>query len=723
MLKLFNATLVTLFIYCPFYSIQAAQVENLQSTQSFTGAFLTPNAQVMEEGEISFLYGQGVPYRNKIAELDNLFFSVGLFQGLEVGGRIVTQTYDCNIYTESGCGIRDLSASLKYQLPYVKQYTGFDFAVGVQDLGGAANNFETYYAVADYEFDFYPVRLSAGYGQSELSLGIMDGEFASIEVQPLSFMQLVAEYDSAQLNGAVKVFTPEGLLPLDAQLALQYQLYTGHDDTSDDNQAMWTVNASVPLLGFSSNKATNNQENNLSTQDIITIEQHKSEFSDITSLKKALLDEGFLNLNITYDKNRLYIALEDRRYNHNQIDGIGVALGIISSHAGSGLFADLGIDSKSQDFQLFNLVNGVPVGKVSGSIACYREFIKTAKHCDSLTYQRTDINSDYQNIAWTQKTQASSFGRTQVILAPALRYGLATEYGVWDYSLALATNVYTTLWQGAALDIRHILPLSNSDDYEDGYWQESQFTNEIDRAVIHQAFALPFGIMTQFSGGYLSANNFGVTSTHPANSSGGYDLSGYLGGSNETEWVSATGRHTFGFQLSQFGAIDEFDEFGADIRTRYTVLGNYKLSVPEFNWQLTAQAGEYGNGDKGYKVISSHWLGDVRVDATYLESTADSRDTSEKFVTLSVAFPLTFWRDMAPRYVQLRGIDQFTLSAQTRVGEDANYLNPGLGSELNFQHSLSRQYNNRDRNSENYFKVNTQRLRNAYLKYLEQVKG
>jgi len=122
-------------------------------------------------------------------------------------------------------------------------------------------------------------------------------------------------------------------------------------------------------------------------------------------------------------------------------------------------------------------------------------------------------------------------------------------------------------------------------------------------------------------------------------------------------------------------------------------------------------------------VISSHWLGDVRVDATYLESTADSSNVSEKFVTLSVAFPLTFWRDMAPRYVQLRGIDQFTLSAQTRVGEDANYLNPGLGSSLNFQHSLSRQYNNRDRNSANYFKINTQRLRNAYLKYLEEVKG
>jgi len=722
MLKPVKYALFPLFLSLPSYVTQAKEVQNLLSTQSFTGAFLTPNAQVMDEGDFSFLYGQGVPYQNKIAELDNLLFSVGLFEGLEVGGRIVTQTYGCNIYQDSGCGIRDLSASLKYQFPFVKEYTGFDFAVGVQDLGGAANNFETFYAVADYEFDMYPVRVTAGYGQSELSLGILDGEFASIEVQPLSFLQVVAEYDSAQINGAVKVFTPEGLLPLDSQLALQYQLYTGHDGEVDDNQAMWSVNASVPLLGFNLNKTKEDLKHNLAIQDIITIEQNHSQVSGLPELKKALLDEGFLNLNITHDDSKLYIALENRRYNHNQIDGIGVALGIISSHAGTGLFADLGIDNKSQDFELFTLVNGVPVGQVSGSLTCYREFIKNDENCSSLHYERTDVASNYKNVVWTNEKEASSFGRTQVILAPTLRYGLATEYGVWDYSLALATNVYTTLWTGAALDIRHILPVSNSADYEDGYWKESDYTNEIDRALLHQAIALPYGVTTQFSGGYLSAGNMGVISAFPDNASDDYELSGYLGGFNETEWQSPSGRHSVGFQYSRFDAIDKVDEFGLGIRSRYTTLGQYKLSVPEYNWQFTAQAGEYANGDTGFKAVSSHWLGDVRVDATFLNAEALGSNEAEKFVSLSIAFPLTFWRDMSPGYVQLRGIDQFTLSAQTRVGEDSNFLNSGLGSDMNLQHSLSRQYNNRDRNSQNYFEVNKARLRNAYLKYLEEVK-
>jgi len=722
MLKPLNYTLVAFSFLLPSFLTQAEGVENLLSTQSFTGALLTPNAQVMNEGDFSFLYGQGVPYQNKIAELDNLFFSVGLFQGLEVGGRIVTKNYGCNLYQDSSCAIRDLSASLKYQFPYVKDYTGFDFALGVQDLGGSANNFESFYAVADYEFDAYPVRLSAGYGTSEMSLGIMDGEFAAIEVQPLSFMQLVAEYDSSKVNGSVKVFTPDGLLPLNSQLALQYQLYTGHDDDIDANQAMWSVNASVPLLGFNLNQKTNEVTNHLSIEDIITVEQHHTEVSGLAELKKALLDEGFLNLNISHDKDKLYIALEDRRYNHNQIDGIGVALGIISSYAGSGLFADLGIESKEQAFSLFPLVNGIPVGEVSGSLVCYRQFIKSDKACANLTYERTDVASRYSDVAWSSEVEASSFGRTQVILAPALRYGLATEYGVWDYSLALSTNVYTTLWPGAALDIRHMLPISNSGDYEDGYFEDQQFDNEIDRAMLRQAFALPYGVTTEFSGGYLSAGNLGVRSTFPDNSSGDYDLSAYIGGVNETEWQSPTGRHAVGFQVSRFEALDDVDEFNAPIRDRSTALGHYKLFVPEFNWQFTAQAGEYGSGDVGFKATSSHWLGDVRVDASFLSSEALGRNESEEFVSLSIAVPLTFWRDMTPRYVQVRGTDEFKFTAQTRVGEDANYLNDGLGDEITSEHNLSRQYNNRDRNSQHYFETNKARLRNAYLKYLEQVK-
>lgn len=698
----FSKLTYPLLICCPV-TLLAQEVDNLLSMQSFTGGLLTPNAQVVDHGDFSLLYGQGVPYKEKIAELDNIFFSVGLFPGLEVGGRIVTETYNCNHYTDGGCGIRDLSASFKYQLPFVYDYTGFNLALGVQDVGGAANNFETFYGVADYEFSDFPVRLSAGYSQSKLSNDILNGAFGLAEIQPFSFMQLIAEYDASQINGAVKLFTPEGFLPLDSQLALQYQLYTGHDSDHDDNQHMWSLNASLPLRGFGFNQPQDISKNAyLTTQDLVIVEQNKSDAADLTSLKKALKNEGFLNIRVTNNNSKLFIALENKRYNQNQIDGIGVALGIISSYAGEGLFSDLGINDKEQQIELYFLTNDIPMVKVSTSATCYRDFIVSGVICNTTEFQSSNVQQSYQTVSWLDNEINSGFGRTQIILSPALNHRDATEYGVFDYSLALATNAYTTLWKGAAIDVRHLMPISNSDDFEDGeIWENSRYKNEIDRALIHQAFQIPFNIMTQFSGGYV--------------------YGGYVGLMNESQWESEDGRHAVGFEVSQFSYYDEYNEHGYKVDNRETMLASYQISVPEWDWQAKATAGQFRQGDNGFKLTTSHWLGDVRLDASYQQTTEENSEKSEQYVTLGVAVPLTLWRSMSPGYVQLRGIDQFTYAVQTRVGESHNNLGTGLGADIGLQHNLSRQYNNRDRLSELYLQENEQRLRNAYLRYLDQV--
>ncbi|WP_413700661.1 YjbH domain-containing protein [Psychromonas sp. KJ10-10] len=641
---------------------------------------------------------------DEIADLDNIFFSVGLFPGLEVGGRIVTKTYDTNLYIDSNGGIRDLSASLKYQIPYIYDYSGINLALGIQDAGGATNNFEAYYGVADYAFDAYPIRLSAGYGKSKLSNDILNGAFGLIEAQPFSFMRLLAEYDASKINSAVKLFTPEGLLPLDSQLALQYQIQTGHDDSSDDNQHMWSINATVPLLGFGFEQPDYISKNNyLTTQDLVKIEQEKSDIADLNALKKALQDEGFLNIRVAYNNNKLFIALESRRYNHNQIDGVGVALGIISSYAGAGLFSDLEIDDPTQNFELYVLNNGIPMLKVDTSASCYRTFITSGEACGETQFQSSDVQLAYQNVSWLDETINSGFGRSQVILSPALQHRDATEYGVFDYSLALATNLYTPLWKGVAIDIRHFLPISNSDDFDDDndLWGSSRFESEIDRALIHQAFQVPYNIMTQFSGGYIAGD--------------------YIGLMNESSWTSETGRHSVGLELGEFSYIDDTDSYGNSVDNLGTRLASYQLSVPEWDWQFKATAGQFMQADFGMRLTTSHWLGDVRLDATYQRTTADGASEAEQFVSLGLAIPLTLWRDMSPGYVQVRGIDQFNYALQTRVGNTHNNLSSGLGNNLDLQHSLSRQYQNRERLSVLYLEQNEQRLRNAYLRYLDQV--
>lgn len=668
------------------------QVDQLPSHQSFTGLTNTPNAQVVNTGDFNLYYGQGLPYQNGIGDLDDWVATVGIFPGLEVAGRVVTKTYDCNTYTDKNCGIRDLSASLKYQLPFIYDYSGFNLAIGTQDLGGAANNFQTTYVVADKTLENWPVRFSAGYGQSKLPSGIMDGPFGGIEIQPFSFLQLTGEYDSTEFNSSIKAVTPKDLLPYDMRVSLDYQVYTTRENT-DKN--IWGLSFNIPLVGYLDNKPAELAKQTPDKKQLLQASLSGHESAGMAKLIQSLEKEGFINIQVgKADNNKIIIALENRRYNRNQIDGAGVALGIISANAGKSISVDLELtEQTSPNIEMVMLTNGIPVLAVSTNTQCYREFLMSGISCKQTKISTTNLSKTLDNTDWQHEKVNSGFGRSQVIVSPATRYAFATEYGVLDYSLALATNLYVPLWKGFAVDVRYILPIDDSDDYQEGgYWGNQAYESEIDRAVVHQAFQLPFNIMTQFSAGYI--------------------FSGYIGAENETVWNSPEGYHSFGVQYSEFTYKDDKDDFGNTMEDKGTLLGSYTLSVPEINWQLKVEAGEFWQGDKGYQITTNHWLGDANVFVSYL----DSED--EQFVSAGISLPLTFWRDMKPSYVQVRGIDQYTISAQTRVGESHNYINSGLGAQVDFQHNLGRQYFSRNRLTPSYFENNLQRLRNAYLRYL-----
>ncbi|MFA0338391.1 hypothetical protein BCT61_09895 [Vibrio breoganii] len=664
-----------------------AQVDILPSQQGFSGLIFTPNAQTIETGRGSALFSQGVPYRGSIAELDNWYVNAGVFPHLEVGGRIVTQTYDCNGYTESGCGIRDLSATAKFQLPYLEDLTGFNLAFGAQDIGGAASNFDAYFVVADTEIESFNLRLSGGYGQSDLSLGVLDGPFAGAEWQPFDFVQLAGEYDAQEFNAAVRLMTPRDMLPYGAQLAAQYQLYSGHEN---QDQTLWGVSASVPFFGdtFTRNKYSDVKPD---SQTQVETQLAKGDASSLTQLIGKLEQEGFVNIRVGAKLDTLVIALESKRYQHNTMDGAGVALGIISANSGEGLFSDLPRgSSKTQKVELVLLQNKVPMISINTELNCYRDFLKNGAKCEQMQFSNQDLTAKLDQTQWRYETVNDGFGYSELIFSPVMNYAVATEYGFFDYSIGLGTNLYTPLWKGAAVDVRHILPIANSDDYDDGYYESDALENEVDRALVHQAFRLPANTMTLFSAGLIKSD--------------------YYGGQNETQWYSTSGMHNLGFEAGYFTAKDSIDT-----EDRTPLLAHYRLSVAQWNWQMQVQGGEFWGGDQGVKATSSHWLGDTRLDASYLNS------ESEQFVTLNVSIPLTFWRGMKPDYLTVRGVSEWNFSVQTRVGESHNQLNTGLGKTANNYHNLDRQYFNRARLNPNYFENNPIRLRNAYLRYLDEV--
>ncbi|EJC6933724.1 YjbH domain-containing protein [Vibrio parahaemolyticus] len=679
----------------PLSAIAFADLSNLQdlpSNQSFTGVIYTPNAQTLEYGLFRFTFAQGLPAEGVVQTSDSLNFSLGLLEGLEAHGRIITTNYSANCFVD-GCGIRDLSMSFKYQIPNYWSIDNFNIAVGVEDFGGELSYFDAYYGVADYTLEDIPLRLSIGYGKSDNVLGVLDGSFGSIEYQPFDFVQFTGEYDSAEFNSSVKFFTPESLLPYDMTASLSYQVYSDHDT---DDQAIWNAALSIPLI-TSYTRSRDYARGNGSLMERLALEQGKANNASISALITALRNEGFVNVKVGVSNDKVVVALENRRYNHNQVDGLGVALGIVSSHLGQNAAQDIG--AASDQFELVMLANQKPVVSVLSNSNCYQSFVNGSASCDDIQFITRDLSERLDMVDWKTERVNSGTLDSQIVFSPMVRHGVATEYGVYDYSFAMSSNLYTYLWSGAAIDVRHILPLAESDDFEEGgYFEDSVYENEIERAMVHQFFRLPYvDIANQVSLGLVKSD--------------------YIGARSESAWFSQSGNHWLGLEMSYFQHQDEKDKNGYANPDRQTFLTRYTFSMPEWDWQFNATAGEFWKGDVGAKFTTSHWFEDIEVSASYQVTKFNDTD-EEQFVTVSVKLPLTPWRDMSPSVIQVRGNEAYDFNVTTRVGNDYNYLAAGQGDELVMDNSMLRRYFNRGRYGQEYFEQNRQRIRNAYLRYL-----
>ncbi|MCS0322344.1 YjbH domain-containing protein [Vibrio sp. 2094] len=679
----------------PLSAIAFADLSNLQdlpSNQSFTGVIYTPNAQTLEYGLFRFTFAQGLPAEGVVQASDSLNFSLGLLEGLEAHGRIITTNYSANCFVD-GCGIRDLSMSFKYQIPNYWSTDNFNIAVGVEDFGGELSYFDAYYGVADYTLEDIPLRLSIGYGKSDNVLGALDGAFGSIEYQPFDFVQFTGEYDSAEFNSSVKFFTPESLLPYDMTASLSYQVYSDHDT---DDQAIWNAALSVPLI-TNYTRSRDYARGNGSLMERLALEQGKANNASISALINTLRNEGFVNIQIGTLNKSVVVSLENRRYNHNQADGLGVALGIVSSHFGQNAAQDIG--AASDQFELVMLANQKPVVSVLSNSNCYQSFVNGSASCDDIQFITRDLSERLDMVDWKTERVNSGTLDSQIVFSPMVRHGVATEYGVYDYSFAMSSNLYTYLWSGAAIDVRHILPLAESDDFEEGgYFEDSAYENEIDRAMVHQFFRLPYvDIANQVSLGLVKSD--------------------YIGARSESAWFSQSGNHELGLEVSYFQHQDEKDKNGYANPDRQTFLTRYTYSMPEWDWQFNATAGEFWKGDVGAKFTTSHWFEDIEVSASYQVTRFNDTD-EEQFVAVSVKLPLTPWRDMSPGVMQVRGNEAYDFNVTTRVGNDTNYLAAGQGDELVMDNSMLRRYFNRGRYGQEYFEQNKLRIRNAYLRYL-----
>lgn len=695
---------IALFSLSPI-AISVAQAQNDSlSLNGYSGLFNVPNAHVTEYGTGVASYSDMIFYQGEYKHNNNVVGSFGLFPHVEVSGRIAWFNTHKNLYTEGG-EPRDLSANIKINIPYIPD-NWFDLAIGEQDLGGELNYFDARYLVASKTIG--SVRIDLGVGQNDLN-DRLDGGFGGIEITPFDWISLIAEYDAQNTNTGFRLSTPASWFPEGFRVDLTVLADTDHERSN--GRSFYGLNVKFPLGGGFTGKRpspvkraevasnsvretsprkpilwaqskfrknpvnTNPPTTDVPIQTTNTTKNTTADSDALFAIRKALVEHGFERVDVGTRRDTLVVAFENNIYNRSELDALGVVLGIVAN--------------KGQNFRRATIIlrnQGFAVIAIDTNPAQYQAFLNGERSAPLYAYYPNE--RDYDSVHWRTNSNLQIYPKPRITISPILNSGIATEYGVWDYSFGAAINGAVHLWKGALVSATYTQELDNSEDFdEDSVFRNAKIENDMKDMSIQQAIKL----------GRYAYNNFTL----------GWYRYDYEGFQNQTLVHSPSGQH----QLSlRFGDYDHKDHIG---ESRDFQLLSYRYYVPKYDVALNATAGEFWNGDKGYRINSLFRFGDQTVELFYKDVEAPVGDEQVEFIGIAWTLPLTLRKDWDSPYLQVKGHEAWRWGFQTRINNDKNTVAFGVADIATTEWGIERTYLNNDKLSPEYIYQNIYRLRDV----------
>ena len=676
--------------------IIAAEPEATMSFQGYSGLINTPTAKLFDEGTFYLQYGNQVETKGGYSSGTNYNFGVGLWEYVEVSGRLA------DYKPGSKNGLTDLSANIKLGIPYIPK-DWFSLAVGIQDLGGAGSHFDAKYVVASKNI-LEAVNISVGIGQSDSSQGRLDGFFAGIAWQPYEWVKLSAEYDAADTQLGMHLSSPSHWFNSDIELSTDVVVSSTNEQLNDD--IYYGIGLTIPL-DFTGNSSSQSHTNKRQLSDDHEPPSLETEAFDVVNrsglterlrVQRLLVNEGFESIKVgEASLNTVYVEVENHIYNRNQIDGLGVVLGILSKN----------IHYNYSHFILVFKERDIPILVVKGSLAEYEGFLsdnqplKVAISTDTFTSQRRYSSAvrDNTNNFWL---------KPRFTFWPEIVSRVGTELGVFDASLAWVSHVELPLWSGGAVTAEHMTQIMETKNFKEGevFGDKKQKTG-LQEYSFHQTLQLPYSLknMTSF-GRYRDTYN-------------------YL--ANEVRWQSSGGSHkvnlvTARYEIQNIAAIKPYAGCNIllidcwpekELKQRDVIVGKYRYYHADLNASAELQIGQYWQQDKGVVFKVKRLFGDVSLNLTYKNTKIDNQEANQ-FVGIGFSIPLTPRKDYNNKYFQVRGKSKWQYSVSTLVGKDQNKLTPGMGDSAKLFYNLDSNFYNNDRLSREYIYANSSRLKQAY---------
>ena len=677
-----------------FTSQSSASVNDLNYIGT-SGLFYIPTGTTLDYGEFHFSHTNMVDvasYRNsKLGESDYegraFSFATAPFPGLEIGMSNMGYSPDHG---------SDLIANFKYSPTFIPK-DWFDLSIGAIDLGGVTGNQKALYGAVSKNVDTFAgdFRLTLGSGSQRQQQTIQryQGGFAGIEYQPFEWITAVAEHDGVNNHYGVKLHTPKHWLGGHTQVYGSAILETNIDTT---NAQFFSVGIRTSL--FSSidtdlNKPKQRKKNidkqfpwliddsrygaSVDNKQVITeVINHDAGLKDnLDYLRRALIKQGFESVWVNQRNGTLSLGFENPVFNRNEMDAIGIAMGLAVQMTSS--------DTESLDLTLSR--HGVATFRFSTSISQLRDF-----------YHNNAKLPPLKSLIAGQKMPSGqmsndSYFIPRVSFSPKVRHFIGTEMGMLDYSLALRTNFEIPLWSGGVFYADYDYQLAETEDFNRGKslyrWSvPSRWSN----FAFKQLVKMPLNIYTSVGLGRFK----GIYSEE------------YDGIFAETFWQSPSGTHRLSFSGGYYDSRI-FSGVSRDV-----AVGHYRYYWEDLDLAINIESGQYWMQDQGARLELAFNFGDTKAHF-YVQ------DTDHQFLGFGFSMPLGVRKDRQPRQMQIRGTDTYYISTSTMINSDmgCNCLYPGKAQKAPYASQLADQYFNNDRLNIRYIRGNQQRLKEAFINW------
>ncbi|WP_297791898.1 YjbH domain-containing protein [uncultured Marinobacter sp.] len=633
----------------------------------YSGYLNVPSATVLDHGQADVMYSdQALNTRQNSAGdaygyFNNIAGTFGVFPFVEVGGRLTWDRTQSNCFTE-GCGIRDLSANIKVQAPFIPE-NWFTLAAGVQDLGGETDDFESVYVVAGRQFG--PLEISAGYGDPKTSGRYLDGVFGGVSYRPVPWLNVMAEYDSQDVRLGLGAATPGGLLPLGMQVKGKVLAYDEGD--TDNDRHFFSLGLSIPFGNKPSKQrlepvVADNAEtvgrirqsrNPTNPEQASTSKTTDAGTETARRLGQEMVNAGYDRVSVASEGGTLHIQWENNIYVRDERDSVlDVAR---RARAAAGAHKNAQLTLLNQNIPVAERTVPLQTAHPDGSDEPYAI---ASRFSDTSLLNRDDRDWDFQG----------SYGPTwkpRITLSPTISSGVATEFGVWDASVGISAEVSASLWTGAQASATYNTEIYQTEDFEKGgVFYEDRQRNALIEAEIQQTLKLHPQLYTSFHGGRYAID--------------------WNGAINETMLLSPGGRHSLSYLG---GTFRHRDDSGVK---RNQMLGRYSYYNPNLDAQFDVYGGQFFAEDTGFRLDSRFWFGDYAITLSY-------KNTDAEFISLGWVIPLTPEKTRQFRYAQVRGDADWNYSVQSRINEDQNLTEFGGAAIVRSANPIQSLYLNRGR--------------------------